>query len=199
VICIFHAGFTRHREIEEEKFSKHTCLTVEEAFKAAKLRNQNRISRDKPAGLRQVAELTADGSQHRQEYCREDRDGMCYRDQSEQDSAVHRRAAPMSGKWWFAIRVGMPCCRKATRTTALTPGSWANCCTTTNCTRSITETTASSQYVLLSVSLFSLIQQTRDCRISRENRWRGQRAGISRLPDIYPRAGLSEVAVKRQL
>jgi hypothetical protein len=62
VIFIFHAAFTRQSQIEEEKFSKHTCLTIEEAFKAAKLRNKNRISRDRPASLRQVAELTADGS-----------------------------------------------------------------------------------------------------------------------------------------
>jgi hypothetical protein len=32
--------------------------------------------------------------------------------------------------------------QEATRMTALTPGSWPNCCTTTNCVRSITETTA---------------------------------------------------------
>ena len=48
---------------------------------------------------------------------------------------------PTSRKWWSAIRVGMPCCRKVTRMTALTPGSWPNCCRTTNCARSITETT----------------------------------------------------------
>jgi len=47
-----------------------------------------------------------------------------------------------SRDWWFAIRAEMLCCKKAIRMIAWMRGTWPNCCRTTNCARSITQTMA---------------------------------------------------------